>query len=255
MLLTACDDAGGNSDGAGDAAGDAIDAAPGDGPGGDRGGDGASEGTVRLSGTAYIFGQPTPLAGLTVAIAEFPELSTVTDEHGEFSLAVPDGVAVTPFGTLEGYATMHLQTFTTAGADIDKVYFQTVNDGTFEALAAVLEVEPSADHCQLATTVNVRDIQSLTFEEFAAFGHHGVAGATASSEPPLPDPVYFDDQTIPDRTLTETTIDGGVVWTNIEPGVYTVSASHPERVFESFVATCVAGRFINANPPWGLREQ
>ncbi len=59
---------------------------------------------------------------------------------------------------------------------------------------------------------------------------------------------------IPDPSLTQTSGDGGVIWTEVPPGSYKVSASSPTDRFASFRATCRDGRIVNANPPWGLRE-
>jgi hypothetical protein len=224
-----------------------------DGDGGADAGDGPA--TVQLSGVAYTFNTPEPLEGVTISIAELPDITAVSDADGRFSMEVPNNARLTPVGQIDGYMVMHLQTFTSAGRDIEDVFLQMVTEPVFDFMAGLIDADPDPSKCQLVTTVNTREIRGLTYEEFAAFGHHGVPDATASSDPALGDPVYFNDQTIPDPSLTATTIDGGVVWTNIEPGVYTVSASHPSRVFDSFVATCEPGRFINANPPWGLRER
>ena len=215
----------------------------------------AVAGTVTLSGVAYTFDTPNPLAGATIALAEHPEVSTVSGADGRFSLTVPDGETITPFGARDGYKTMHVQTFTTAGEDITDAYFQMIYVGTYDMFAVILGITPSDDHCQISSTVNEKAIQGMTYEDFAAHGHHGVAGATVTAEPPVPELVYFDEQTQPDRSLTETTIDGGVVATNVPPGLYVFTAHHPERSFDTFTATCEPGRFINANPPWGMRER
>ena len=88
----------------------------------------------------------------------------------------------------------------------------------------------------------------------AIAGAHGVAGATASATPTLPPPIYFNKNVVPDAKQVGTSDDGGVLWINVPAGVYTISATHPTRKFASFTATCVAGRLVNANPPWGLHE-
>ena len=46
-------------------------------------------------------------------------------------------------------------------------------------------------------------------------------------------------------------VDGGVIWTSVPAGVYTIRARHPDTRFARFVATCEPGRIVNANPPWG----
>ena len=59
---------------------------------------------------------------------------------------------------------------------------------------------------------------------------------------------------IPDRTLTQTSNDGGVLWLDVPAGVYRFSARHPSDRFASFIATCEPGRLVNANPPQGLYQ-
>lgn len=213
---------------------------------------------VTISGIAFEFGpSPVRIPDVRVFIAEVPAIETVTDDQGAYVLQVPDGRSVTPVAETNGFPRMHLQTFLTEGQDLTDVNFQLVPEVIFDMFAAVLETEPDPDRCQISTTVNVAAIRGLTFEEFVAYGPHGVEGATAGSEPaidPACGPVYFDERTFPDKTLTETTIDGGVVWFNVPPGVYAIRAEHPTLEFSTFVATCEPGRFINAGPPWGLRE-
>ena len=210
---------------------------------------------MNISGTTFAFADGDPVADATVGIAEDPTITTTSDENGRYTLTVPDASSVTPVVEHPDFRTMHLQTFSTAGDDLENVNFQMVDDAVYDAFAAVLGIEPDPQLCQIATTVNTIEVRDLTFEEFHAFGPHGVAGTTVTVEPPIPDTVYFNKDVIPDRSLTETSDDGGVVWTNVEPGVYEFRAESPDTEFASFVATCEPGRFINAGPPWGLREQ
>ena len=59
---------------------------------------------------------------------------------------------------------------------------------------------------------------------------------------------------IPDTTKTETSEDGGIVWTEVPAGTYRIVTSSPTTGFASFLATCADGRIVNANPPWGAYE-
>ena len=210
--------------------------------------------TVKLSGVVYRFHSPDPVAEVVVSVAEFPELTTTSDDGGRFVLEVPDGVQITPFAAHPIYVTEYHQTFTTDGADLEKLYFQMVTPAVYDIFAQILQIVPDPGKCQIASTVNVKAIRAIDFEGFTTYGPHGIAGATADSEPPTTPVAYFDESTTPDLSLTESTIDGGVVWTNVDPGVYTFRAHHPDIATDSFVATCEPGRFINASPPWGLRE-
>lgn len=210
--------------------------------------------TATLTGWAFAFaGKGKPIEGAVIRIAELPDLETTSAADGTWSLEVPTEAPVTPYAEAKGFALMHLQTFTLTG-DLDHVNFQMVENAIFTMFAYALETEVDPERCQISTTANTIEVRDLDLGDFVAYGAHGVAGATAHADPPIADTVYFDELTIPDRTLTETTVDGGVVWANVPPGVYTITAKHPTRHFAPFVATCVPGRFINAGPTRGLRE-
>ena len=217
----------------------------------------AAADTVTLRGLAFQFGtENTPLAGARLSLAECPALDTVTDASGRYALAVPRGLAVTPVIEYEDFPVMHLETFTLE-SDLDDVWFQTVPPLFYDIFSGMLGEEPDPERCQVSTTVNEAATLGVSLEEFLALGDHGVAGATVTIDPPVDPthgPVYFDARTLPDRSLTETTNDGGVVFANLEPGQYVLRAHHPTRTFREIHVTCVAGRFINAGPPFGLHE-
>ena len=214
--------------------------------------------TVAVSGVGFEFGNnTTPIPGAIVSVAECPEVSAVTDDNGYYRLDVPDKAAVTPFVDYPGFPIMHLETLTTDGADYEDMKLQMVPRGIYVLFAGVLGIEPDPERCQIATTVNVAAIRGTTLEEHAAYGPHGIADATLTSDPPIDPvsgPVYFSEQTVPDDELTATTVDGGVVWFNVPPGVYTIHTDHPTLDIRTFTVTCEAGRFINAGPPWGPHE-
>jgi hypothetical protein len=151
----------------------------------------------------------------------------------------------------------HRQFVGAEGEPIEDVKLQMVSTGIFDFFALAVGVAPDPGRCQIATTVHVAEIFGMDYETFTAYGAHGIAGATAWLEPAVDaenGPVYFTASTIPDRSLAETTVDGGVVWVNVPPGTYTVHASHPDHEFQSFTAICEPGGFVNAGPPWGLRQ-
>lgn len=218
----------------------------------DDGDDGPS--SVTMSGTAYTFNTPNPVAGAVVRVVEVPGLETSTAADGSWSLEVPANREITPYVSHDGHVTMHLQTFSVGEAAIERVYFQMVAHDIFALLAQVLQITPDPARCQIASTVSEKAIQTMSFDAFKAHGAHGVAGATVTITPPSAEVVYFNEMVIPDRTHTETSRDGGVVWTNVPPGRYTIKANHPEKQFAEIVVSCEAGRFVNANPPHGLRE-
>jgi hypothetical protein len=214
--------------------------------------------TVRISGVGFEFGNnDTAIPGATVSIAECPEISAVTDANGYYQLDVPDDSTVTLMVDYPGFPIMYLETFTTAGVDYEDVKLQMVSRAVYTLFAGILGVDPDPERCQIATTVNVKAIRGTTLEEHSSYGAHGIAGATLTMDPALDSsygPVYFSADTVPDPELTETTVDGGVVWHNVPPGVYTIHTSHPTVDIRTFVVTCEPGRFINAGPPWGPHE-
>jgi hypothetical protein len=138
------------------------------------------------------------------------------------------------------------------------VNFQTPTEDVYRALAALLAVPLDPDgelrDCAIVSTFSTRNVRDLSFRGFTAYGPHGVAGATAFATPALPAPIYFNEDVIPDPAQQRSSVDGGVLWTGVPAGSYTIRARHPSTRFANFVATCAPGRVVNANPPWGLHE-
>ncbi len=234
----------------------------------------AAKKKVAISGHAYVFNHSeTAIPGATIRVRELPGTSAITDANGDYVVEVPDDTNVTPYiEPPPGYNQIDLQTFHTRGKPIENANFQTPADAEYNGLAAVLSVPFGPDgrpeQCVIVTTASARNVRGVDFETFRERTPHGVAGATAHAKPALPEAVYFNDNVIPDRSRTETSGDGGIVWTEVPTGVYRVitespstkapqqrrgSATPPLR-FASFLATCEPGRVVNANPPWGAYE-
>lgn len=215
-------------------------------------------GSVHMRGTVYTFDNQVPIAGATVKVAELPGVSATSGADGTYDLVVPDGTAVTPYAEAAGHRALHTQTFVTEGRDMERVNHQIPTTGAFQFLAGILAVPMDANdnpvECAVVSTFSTVNVRDVSFAEFVAYGAHGVAGATGSATPALGKPTYFNDSVIPDASKTESSIDGGVVWTRIPAGVYRFSAQHPTTRFANFRATCVPGRVVNANPPQGFYE-
>ena len=213
---------------------------------------------VLIKGTAYAFDNQVPIAGATIEARGAPGAVATSDSRGHYRLHVPAGRKVTPFVEAEGYHGIYLQTLKTHQRTLRKINFQVPTERTYFALAALLHVKLDQNgdprRCAIVSTVSTKAISDLSFREFVAYGAHGVPGATAATTPRLPDPIYFNDDVIPDPSISETSTDGGVIWTEVPSGTYRVSAQHPSKRFASFVATCRNGRVVNANPPWGLHQ-
>ena len=217
-------------------------------------------GEVEISGRAYAFNHmDTFLADAVIKVREFPKLATTTDANGDYELKVPDDANVTPYiEPPEGYHQIDLQTFHTRGKDIPNANFQTPGDFEYFGLAAILAEPLGPDtrpvNCVIVTTASARNVRGVDYETFEERTPHGVPGATGHSSPNIPGPTYFNESVIPDSSETETSEDGGMIWTSVPAGTYRISAEHPDTRFASFLATCEPGRVVNANPPWGTYE-
>ena len=216
--------------------------------------------TVPISGRAYAFNHmDTFLAGATIRVREFPQLSATTDANGDYVLNVPDDANVTPYiEPPPGYHQIDLQTFHTRGRPIENANFQTPGDAEYNGLAALLNVPLGPDgrptQCVIVTTASARDVRGVDYATFEERTPHGVPGATAHAVPALPDPTYFNENVIPDPSQKQTSGDGGIIWTGVPSGAYRVITESASSRFASFLATCEPGRIVNANPPWGAYE-
>jgi hypothetical protein len=219
----------------------------------------ASAASVHVLGTAYEFNNVhTMLAGGVVKVAEYPKLSATIRSDGSYDIAVPDRKKVTLYAVAAGYHSIYTQTFATGGEDLDNVNLQTPTDAVYDGLKALLSVPVDANdnpsQCAIVSTFSTVNVRDLSYQQFIAYGAHGVAGGTASGSPALPTATYFNENVIPDPAQKLSSKDGGVVWTRVPSGVYRISAKHPTTKFAPFTATCVPGRVVNANPPWGLHQ-
>ena len=213
---------------------------------------------IHVRGTVYTFDNQTPIAGATVRVAELPGLSAQSGPDGSYDLLVPDGTQFTPYADAAGHHRIYLQTYVSQGKDLERVNFQVPSDAAYNGLALILSVPRDANNqlvnCAVVSTFSTVNVRDLSFNDFVAYGAHGVAGATASASPALPNPVYFNESVIPDASRTASSVDGGVVWPVVPAGVYRFTAQHPSTRFAPFRATCEPGRVVNANPPQGFYE-
>jgi hypothetical protein len=217
--------------------------------------------TVTITGRAYTFNHMSDyIAGATIKVREIPGLSATTDASGDYELEVPDDANVTPYiDPPDGWNQIDLQTLHTRGEDIENANFQTPADFEYNALAGILSVPIDPDtgrpqQCVIVTTASARNVRGVDYETFHERTPHGVPGATSTELPELDGPIYFNEFVIPDPSKTETSEDGGIVWSVVPAGTYRIETSSPDTRFASFLATCKDGRIVNANPPWGAYE-
>jgi len=233
---------------------------------------GATAGQAHIRGTAYEFygggsaSAPGLMAGSIVRVDEYPNISATVQGDGTYDLVVPARAKkVTPYVIAAGYYPIALQTFTMAGKDLAHVNFQTPTDSVSNYLMMLLNATPvdplaaawRVKDCVIVSTFNVKAVRNFDYYTFSHFGSHGIAQATAKASPKLSGlsaPVYFNDHTIPDRKQKSSSVDGGVIFTHVPAGVYTLTGSHKTDKFATFKATCKPGRVVNASPPWGFYQ-
>ena len=162
---------------------------------------------VLISGVAYSFDNQERIGGALIRVAELPGLRTRSRPSGRYVLAVPDGARVTPYIEAERATTAS----TCRLSDIERPQpgpgstFRSPPPRTYDALAAFLGVSAGTRTTTRPAAWSSprsppRRSASLSFAEFVAYGAHGVAGATARARPALPEPIYFNEDVIPDRS-------------------------------------------------------
>ena len=222
--------------------------------------------TVTISGNVYaFFGIDDVIPGSVIKVDEYPALSADVGPDGTYAIAVPDDANVTPYiSTPVGYRDTYLQTFHTAGEDLIHVNFQVTMDGHYLAFSAILGV-PLDDNkvikdCVIVSTFSITAARdATTFDPgFKNVYPHGLANSTATIDPAgqgnTKGPVYFSEAVIPTVAQTSSSVDGGVLWTEVPPGWYKLTPSNPASNLAPFTAHCENGRLINASPPWGFYE-
>lgn len=212
---------------------------------------------VRVSGKAFVFGPSSDysIVGATVAVAEAPELTTTVAADGTFALDVPSGDEVSLVLRKADFHPNQTATFLLGAGGLDQVGLQVPTEGIFDLMASFVKIEPDPERCQIATTVSRKGT-----EPYGGAGL-GEPGVIVTIAPPLPKeagPVYFEyvntGVIIPDPTLTATTLDGGVIYTNVPPGEYVLTATKPGKQFSTAKIRCRKGMLVNAAPPRGLQE-
>jgi hypothetical protein len=205
--------------------------------------------STRVSGNIFNFSSSGGwVNGATVEVLDFPHIKTQSDSNGHFELDVVRGTTFILRMQYPGFVENITGTHVAADEKMEEVNFQAPDITMFEMLAKLAEVVPDPKKCQIATTVNPKGEPA-----------HGEPDATVTIEPPLPKrygPIYFEyisDRVIyPDRSLLKTSRDGGVLFLNVPPGEYTMTAHKEGMEFTQARVKCIAGLLVNAAPPRGL---
>lgn len=212
---------------------------------------------VRVSGNAFSF----TLSGGRIEDAyvtslEHPEWCVRTGAEGAFELlGVPVGSDLTLRVHHPDYVVVQTGTHTVPAEGMDRLTFQVPDHSIYDLLARVVRVRPDPDHCQIAATVTEIGRSLYTTD----WPSHGQAGATVSIGPTPAEadgPIYFqyyETGILPDRTLTETSRDGGILYLNVTPGEYVLSAQAAGTSFRDVRVRCEPGVLVNPSPPWSLQ--
>ncbi|MCB9779784.1 MAG: hypothetical protein H6742_14560 [Alphaproteobacteria bacterium] len=225
-------------------------------------GDVPDGGDVPVSGYALAFSASGGVvAGATVTVVEHPELQATTGDDGRFDLGpLPRGELVNFELSHPDFVAIRTGTFLLGhpldgGDAITDLSFQVPDPTTYGLMAQATGVDPDDGFCQVSTTVTRRGHDMVT-----GSGTHGEPGATASLEPAAAweaGPIYFDLAAVniiwPSPALTETSHDGGVVWTNVPPGDYVMRGAKDGAEIRPVRIRCTPGYLVNAAPPWGLQ--
>ncbi len=240
--------------------------------------DSGSTATVNVSGIAWVFslGPYGRIDGATVSVLEDDSLFTITDSDGAFTVEqLPVGSEATFVLSHENHPLTYTKTFTIPPHDIDDLTFQIPDWELYHALEDFIGITSDPSKCQIVSTF------TRYGKTIGDPGAHGEPGALLTVEPAggaEEGPIYFNDQVLPDRTRSYSSIDGGVLLVNVEPGDYTLTArcmddptamleeyppeanedeslrcAYEDVDFESLLMKCRAGVFLNASPSYGLQ--
>ncbi|HET6418412.1 MAG TPA: hypothetical protein VFG22_19095 [Polyangiales bacterium] len=261
----------------------------GGGQGGEGGMGGSTGSAVSVGGIAWAFELPGlpygRIKGATVSILEMPELSTESNDEGEFTIeGIPVGSQATFVLQHDDHPLTYTKTFTIPDSDIDDLTFQIPTNFLFG------QIEDGLVEGGIIEGIDVEKCQMVsTFTRYGKTigdpGPHGEAGAVLSVAPANNaeyGPMYFNDEVLPDPTRSYSSLDGGVLLLNVDPGDYTLSAScveNPSDLYDDFLAEyppatypdealrcqtedvefepvlmkCRPGVFLNASPSYGLQ--
>lgn len=215
---------------------------------------------VAVRGNAFAFTTDGGrIEGAYVTSLEHPDWCVRTEAEGAFELVgVPVGSDITLRIHHPDYLVVQTGTHTVPAEGIERLTFQVPTPGIYSLLSRIVHLEADPTRCQIAATVT--EIGRSLYPSEPASPSHGEAGATVDIAPAPTEadgPIYFDylgpSLIVPDRDLTETTRDGGVLYLNVTPGDYVLSASKDGVTFRAVRVQCIAGMLVNPSPPWSIQ--
>lgn len=210
-----------------------------------------------VRGKAFSFGptQGQSVQGGIIRVVELPTIFTTVADDASFALQVPSGAPLSFAFEQDGYAPYQTGTYPIGPEGLDQLGIQAPSKPTFDALADIAGVVPDPERCQIATTVTAAGTDHLPFGGAGLGAKDAVA--TLTPNPDAIPAVYFayvsESLIYPNPSRSATSEDGGVLWTNVRPGTYTIAATAPGQSFTSVLIRCRPGVLVNASPPMGIQ--
>lgn len=217
-------------------------------------------GNRKLSGAAFFFDatgvgaidQQKDVTGATAYLLDFPEIQQPVAADGSFTFTgLPQDADFTVAVIHPDYFPSLSPVIHIGQEDVKDVNFQVVT----QFIAVYLGVSMGFDssdptRCQMVVTVTAMgETQGLWWAP-------GEPGATVTVEPAVTaehGPFYFNTSVLPDKSLTMTSTDGGVLVAGAKPGLYTWTAHKDGMTFSTQRLRCEGGWLTNGAPPFGLQ--
>lgn len=226
---------------------------------------GLPDGDRALSGTAWFFdaegvgavSEVHGVVGAEVYLLEDPARRQPVGEDGSFRFEdLPEGADVTVALTHPDFMPSLTATLPIGAEDVEGVTFQAVSWTIAEFLGAIVSMDPH-DPASCAMVVTVTAISDSQHSVYAV-GEPGVVVDVvredgAPMDPADAAPLYFNTSVLPDRSLSETTTDGGVILANVSAGMYAWSGHKDGTTFRDLRLRCEPGWMSNGSPPWGMQ--
>lgn len=216
-----------------------------------------------VSGFAHSFISEEPIVDAKVTVVENEALTFKTDSAGKFGpFEWPVGAPVTlvlekPGSFWSGYKTTQTPTIIVPPEGINNpdmfknISFQVPSNMAYKLLSFAMGFTDDPNLCQIAATVTPPGITMKDIPQ-------GIDGVKVTLSPEVSvKPFYFDifpviHKTNPFvRTLTATSLDGGVAFMNVPPGNYLMEATKDDISFSKVMITARKGVLVNASPPNG----
>ncbi len=226
------------------------------------------EESTDVLGKAYLFGlSQDTISNAEISILEFPGRITKTNSMGEFVFeGLPIGYEATFVFNKQFFPENTTKTFILPEEDLEEVFFQAPNEFVYDMLR--LAAGGKDNNCHLVTTVT-----SVYASSVWAGGLKGVQVTALKVDPDNPytdegielgpkskyGPVYFSSDKLsseeigyipwPDKEMTETDGDGGLLFKNVPAGTYRLEGERDGYEFEPIILKCCdCKRVANAAP-------